>query len=163
MTSYLMSAKEMPFTAADIRATLNLIDPRFDNLITAKIGSAVIMAESKFGVCLRHQVWAIQREPGKLDAFFAAARRIGKVAHVGPAYVLTQHSGVFHDVTFEPDYRRLAAVKAAIVNWCWDEFDIGRVILAERRGEYRLEWPVPVSRYAESIRTEDAPALQAAG
>lgn len=157
MTAYLMSAKEMPFTAADIRAELGLLDPRFDKAITSKIGSVVLMAEAKHKTCLRPQVWAIQRRDGApLGEFFKAAHRIGKIGHVGAAYRLTMNSGdmrgVFHDVTFVPDYRLLARVKARIVNWCWDDMGISSTILRERRGEFRTEWP----DYA------DAPALVAA-
>ena len=160
MTSYLISSKAMPFTARDIRELLNLRDARFDNTITAKIGSSIIMAESKFKTCLRSQVWAIQRTPGApLGEFFKAAHRIGKIAHVGPAYQIGNNPGVFHDVTFAPDYRHLAKVKAAVVNWCWDEFDIGRVILAERRGEFRLEWP---TRSLDSVREGSEHQMEAA-
>lgn len=160
MTSYLLSAKEMPFTARDIRELLNLRDDRFDNTITAKIGSTVIMAECKWKVCLRPQTWAIQRIPGSpLGEFFKAAHRIGKIAHVGPAYEIGSNPGVFHDVTFAPDYRRLDHIKASIVNWCWDEFDIGRVILRERRGEFRLEWP---TRSLDSVREGSEHQMSAA-
>lgn len=146
MTTYLMSAKEMPFTAADIRAELGLLDPRFDNTITAKIGSTIIMCESRWECCLRRQTWAVQRIKGQpLGMFFRAIRAIGMNPKIGPAYSLALNPsdklGPFHDCTFEPDHRRLTAVKAMIVNWCWGEFDISSAILRERRGEYRAECP----------------------
>jgi len=146
MTTYLISSKEMPFTARDIREALNLHDDRFDRLITAKIASTVIMCESRWKTCLRTQTWAVQRRDGApLGQFFKAISRIGKNPRIGPAYRITLNAadklGAFHDCTFEPDHRQLAKVKAMVVNWCWDEFDIGRVLIAERHGEFRTEWP----------------------
>lgn len=146
MSQYLISSKEMPFTASDIREALGLLDTIHDKMITVIIAKVVLDFEARHNTCLRRQTWAVQRVNGQpIDVFFGAISAIGSNAKIGPSYTISLNPGdlrgPYHDCSFEPDAKRLNAVKAAIVNWCWDDFSISSTILAERRGDFRPVWP----------------------
>lgn len=132
--SYLVSGGDLPFTAEDVRGELDLLDPSFDRLITAIIGSAVLQIESRNRCSLRHQVWSVSRG-NDLAKFYDKLRRIGTLDRIGPAYEF--RGAVYHDCSFRPNPKLFAKALKAIVNACWDDLGLSKAILRERRGEYR--------------------------
>lgn len=130
----LVDIGEAPFDAEGVREQIGLLDPSFDKLIQAVIYSQCI----KHGCQFTGAIWAVPRGDD-LGEFFKTARSIGKLVKIGPAY---DRNGItYHDCEYGVDPRAVAKAFRSVCNWCWDDLAIGRAILRERRGEYRVEWP----------------------
>lgn len=137
-TTYLVSGGELPWTPEDIREHLGLLDPSFDGLLKGVIASQCI----RHGVGFRGQVWAVARGDSLSD-FFARANKIGKLEKIGPAYDLAGKP--YHDCLFGVDKNKARKAFRSIINWCWDDDQISRAIINERRGVYRT----PIVRGAD--------------
>lgn len=132
--TYLVTSGELPWTPADIREHLRLLDPSFDALI-----QTVIFSEcNRAGCGFNGAVWSVARGDDLSD-FLRRANAKGKLVKIGPAY--DRQGATYHDCEYGVDPDKARKAFRAIINWCHEDEGIYRAMRREDRGEFRTAWP----------------------